>query len=199
MVMLVVLDVQHGCSPGVDPDTDSTGALAPGGLEERDLTGCYAMIAAFELRAHGIDCIVLPTKPSTVRERWRTHQADIYVACHVNAGKWKYGAAFYRKGNTSDLILAEAVAQELGKLPGLSSGRTFAAKPDLQPGEIPSPRNPTKHWTYEAYSCIAQAPGKAITFEPFFIDTPEHAAYRSVPGLRFVAKALVEGILNVPR
>jgi len=109
--------------------------------------------------------------------------ADVYVACHANAGAGDYGLAVANEGSASGAALATAITSAL---------RTLA--PELRrvvvghTGAASFPR---------AAACIggvAKARAVGICYEPGFLDQPAHAPLWSASGPTRLGQALAEGI-----
>jgi len=200
---LCVLDIQHGLAPG---KPDSKGAKAPTGQWERDLTRHYAITAATELLAAGWDVEVWPHRPTTYAERHaevlRLAGArlgrTVYVACHFDSAPWSYGAAYYDGRSKRGHELAEHLADALGQLPELSSGRAVPSWRAARPGEPTT--DDGLHWTSRTQACIAGAwsPAdavEAVTLEPACLGQARHQPlWSTLEGLGRLGVALAKGI-----
>jgi N-acetylmuramoyl-L-alanine amidase len=187
-VSLVALDRQHSGVPsrayadaGAWADLDRDGRR-DGEEQEALLTPVYLLAAEKRLRELGHSVLVVSDGQYTARHaRVREYAADVYVACHLNAGGGDYGLAVHDARSTGGRALAGAVVRSL-----------TAACPELRRGVVGDtvgfPR---------ARACIEGVfAGKPVglCFEPAFMDRPEHQALLTPAGLERIGRALADGI-----
>ena len=198
--MAAILDRQH---TGKSAHSTDLGAWADldgdvqQDLEEREalLTPYYLLEAEGWLRQRGH--AVIPISDGAYWERHAraaTYARQLpdtrfaYVAAHLNTAEppGDYGAIFfdYRSSNGEDL--AEAIAATLAsRCPELARVRVIPARHD--------------DWTASAYATIqgiyaGPANLSAVTYEPCFLNQPQHAALLGEAGLRRLGQALAEGV-----
>jgi len=185
----VVLDRQHAgqvgriADRGAQADLDHSGGID---AHEREamLTPGYILAAEARLIALGHEVIVISDGTYAARAlRAIDYGADVYVACHANAGAGNYGLAVANVGSAQGAVLASAIVTKLRALcPELDRvvvGDTSAAS---------FPR---------AHACIggvAKARAIGICYEPGFLDQPRHAPLWTGSGPIRVGQALAEGI-----
>jgi len=185
----VILDRQHAgqvgriADRGAQADLDHSGGID---AHEREamLTPGYILAAEARLIALGHEVIVISDGTYAARAlRAIDYGADVYVACHANAGAGDYGLAVANVGSTQGAALAAAITRHLGTLcPELR--RTVVG--DTSAASFP-----------RAAACIggvAKARAVGICYEPGFLDQPAHAALWTPAGLVRVGQALAEGI-----
>lgn len=186
---LVVLDRGHaGKGPGsgdrgASADLDGDGVVES---HEREaaITPYYILAAELALLAAGHDVIVVSDGSYDARQRRAIgYGADVYVACHLNAGNGDYGLAVHNAGSMQGQRLATAI-----------TGRLRAACPELSRvvvgDTVGFPR---------AASCIgtlATARPIGIVYEPAFLDRAAHQPLLRAggEGLTRIGQALAEGI-----
>lgn len=157
--MRVVLDVQHQGRVSKPMDR---GAYSQG-FEEVELTRRYAGAADQELRRLGHQVFLL--SDGEYRERWERadrYSADVYVACHVDAGGGDRGTVFFDHRSSRGKLLAQCIAQELGQTVAWPV-EAKQAHPDTDgirgnQGEGP-------------YATIFGVRAVAVCYEPGFIDS----------------------------
>jgi len=174
--MLVVLARHH--HGGGSPPSEAFG------FREDLLTRDYIRYAEDALVDAGVRVVVVSGVPySTGKGVANTMDADVFVACHVNSGKYKTGCVFCPASSPEDHELASLVCTALGdSCPELERTRVWECKPGA--------------WTDDALGTINRVVPPAICYEPFFINAVEHAALRHDEGLRRVGEALARGILE---
>ena len=181
--MLVILDVQHIGKPH---RPDDRGACHDGD-EEAGLAMRYALSADKRLRHHGHKCIIVAEGHYASRwDRANAYGAQVYVACHVNAGGGDRAEIYYDHRTSPDggVLLASKVGEFLQlALEGLEV-RTIAARPmqDGQAKDAPS----------RAFNTFKGVIPHALCFEPYFIDGPQADLFRQSLGI--VGYALADGI-----
>jgi N-acetylmuramoyl-L-alanine amidase len=187
--MRVILDRQHAGQVrrpddrGAAADLDGDHVI---GQHEREamITPLYILAAEARLIMLGHEVIVI--SDGTYPERAARaigYAADVYVACHANAGAGDYGLAIANAGSTSGAALATAITAKL---------RTLC--PELRRVVV----GDTSAASYpRAAACIggvAKARAVGICYEPGFLDQPSHAPMWSGSGPTRVGQALAEGI-----
>ena len=159
MSLLVALDVQHIGKPSGSRPWLDRGAVSPAGWTEVDLTLAYTIAAERELQRLGHHVVLLTD--GTYRERWARadrYGADIYVACHADAGGGDRGTVYhdYRSVGAEPTErgfgLAWAVARALADVVPWP----IAAAP-LSPG--------VRGWV-----CISGVQAVALLLEPGYVD-----------------------------
>lgn len=178
---------------------DERGATS-GDLVEEVLVREYMRRAEDDLRAAGARVIVQSSGTSSgYSDRWaraRTHRADVYVQCHVNAGGGSYGLAGHDYRSKTGPELARLVA---GELEGLEELERVLALPTYPKGHPEAARRwpADPDWTERMWNVIqgvyAGTP-VGLVYEPGFIDTRAHASLWREEGLERVGAALARGV-----
>jgi len=106
-------------------------------------------------------------------------KADLYLACHVNAGRGSYAAIEYDELNGHGM-LAQRIGSEL-----------VSAFP-----EILSHRAVPLHRGDRGLVCVEGFKGPALLLEPFFGDNPKQQRYLSAIELTRVGEAIGRGIAD---
>jgi hypothetical protein len=187
---LVILDRGHVGKP----DHDDLGAWADLDFDgvsdvvemEAILTAKYILAAEIRLRELGHRVVVMGDGRYEDRHtRAKAYKADVYVQCHVNAGKGDYGLAIYdsrsENGKKLAALLAESLVKECPELKRATAGYTAASG-------SPFPR------AWNTIKGVFDGRPVGICYEPFFIDRPEHQPLAHAEGLARVGRALAEGI-----
>ena len=187
--MRVVLDRQHAGSAsriddrGAQADLDGDGHI---GNHEREamITPAYILAAESALLRMGHEVIVISdgTYPERAARAIR-YEADVYVACHANAGAGDYGLAVHNVGSTKGAALAAAIVAKL-KLVCPELRRVVIG--DTSAGSFP-----------RAAACIggvSKARAVGICYEPGFLDQPAHRTMWVTGGPTRIGQALAEGI-----
>lgn len=173
--MLIALSIDHAGKPNHPADR---GAVAADGTTEVDLTRRYVAAADRELRRLGHDCIVL--SDGAYADRWKradSYRADVYVACHVDAGGGDRGTVYYDARSKRGAALAEAVASILSR----TVPWPCKAAP-CGPGSRP-------------YTCIGGVRAVALVLEPGYLDCPVEAHLRALlDDPEVIGVALARGI-----
>jgi hypothetical protein len=108
-----------------------------------------------------------------------TLEANLYLACHLNAGRGGYASVEYMKGTGSDLA-ARSITAELESFPEIIHSRTVG----LDPGD-------------RGAVCVQGfRNGPALILEPVFGDSAAHEPLLSLSGLERVGQAIVRGIAS---
>ena len=187
--MRVILDRQHAGNAGRINDRGAAFDVdADGVVEDHEreamLTPGYILAAEARLIALGHEVIVISDGTYPARAlRAIDYGADVYVACHANAGAGDYGLAVANVGSARGAALATAIA---GKLRVLCPELRRVVVGDTSAASFP-----------RAAACIggvAKARAIGICYEPGFLDQPSHAALWTPAGLVRVGHALAEGI-----
>jgi N-acetylmuramoyl-L-alanine amidase len=183
--MLIVIDRGHGQK---EPGKPFDSGTVFDGSREVDLTAGYIQRARAALEAEGHTVHLLDQGSYDDRHRAAIALADgrpgepaLYVQCHVNEGKGRYGLVEHdarsQRGRTAATCLADAL-KTLAEVPSVKVNA-------LEKGE--------RGWV-----CIDDIFDSAtlcgVLYEPFFIDAPGHAALRTPAGLKRVGEALAEGV-----
>jgi N-acetylmuramoyl-L-alanine amidase len=186
--MLIALDRQHAGVPsrayadaGAWADLDGDGRRD---VHEQEalLTPVYMLAAEVRLRELGH--AVVPISDGQYADRHRRtngYEADVYVACHLNAGGGDYGLAVHDTRSASGKALAGHVVRSL-----------TAACPELRRGVVGDTQGFPR-----ALACIDGVfTGKPVglCFEPCFMDRPEHQVLLTPAGLQRIGRALADGI-----
>jgi len=199
MPPLVVLDRQHSGHPtrrnsgGAWFDIDGDGRRDQW-ERETQLVPYYTLAAENHLREHGIDVIPISDgRYSERHERACAYGADIYVACHLNAGGGTWGNAFFDRRSTGGRALAQLAAAQLEVYcPELTSARSTACWDDR-------PLAGDNAWLWRPFVTIRGVyTGRpaGLCFEPAFMDQPAHAHLLRPEGLARVGLALATAILD---
>ncbi len=183
--MIVCVDVQH---IGKKSSPHDTGAYAFGKTEIW-FTLRYGKLIAEELKALGHTVYfsaesltdgILDGDYSTRHEFANKIEADLYIACHVNAGGADYALVEIQRGAYQKTIdLANSVAQAMKD--AVPCSRAVVNK--IGDGE-------------RGWNCISGIKKPcAILLEPFFIDNAEDARFMSTDeGTKRLAHAVVSAI-----
>lgn len=201
--MAVVLDIGHG--PG--SPTSVHGARSAWAVE-RECVEHYVKAAAEELAIGGAPVRVLSEGPYHERNQDDlVATADLYVACHVNAGRGTYALALHDHGREQARAACAFILNELHQLPGITHARrgewghprpqADAYQPLSPPMTVGSRTFHVQAWPERGRVCIAEVPEEvpALVVEPFFIDTPSHRPLTQRRSLREVGRRLAQGIL----
>lgn len=187
----VAVDVQHAFRSGVRAgDRGARFTVAGLTVWETSYTLAYGRACALELAA--LDHLVLTNADGTVwgsrfvgpyshrQQVARAWAADVYLACHVNAGGGTYGrvswaldSSMRERSRAIATVLQEAIATWRG-----ARVQAFA----LKPGD-------------RGHVCVyaADVPLGAVLLEPFFGDDPAPPGLDAMPSLgRMLARALDE-------
>lgn len=179
--MLIVLDAQHQGKPSHPNDRGASS----GGLEEVTVTRAYVEAADHELRRLGHQVIVLSDGEYSARwARADAYGAQVYVACHADAGGGNRGEVFFDHRSHRGPALATAVATALH-----SALEWPVVARACHPDDDGEPRDEDYS---EAYNCIQGVRAVAVLVEPGFVDgSPAHVALLRSPA---VGVALAQGI-----
>lgn len=184
----IVVDVQHLYRSGIHRGDRGTVFRHPDGTTsiEADMATHYALTLADALRSRG--ATVWSNDPGAkmlIGPYWsRTAQAmalgaDVYLACHVNAGGGSYARAEYMAGSTGEPI-ARAVVEELARVVPEVKSRQVVPLRRGQRGAV----------------CIEGFVGAGIILEPFFGDSLANAPLTTLAGLERVGRAIADGITH---
>lgn len=195
--MIIALDVQHSGRVSRPRDLGASADIDGDSLKELHesealWTPFYALFA--QMRLLELGHTVYPISDGEYSERHRRvnrYSADVYIACHLNAGsvaqngkrRQPYSALFYdfRSKPERGLALAEAIDSRLGRIEEIGGNRRIWA-------------TSTKDWRRNAHYTIKGVKAVAICYEPLFIDAPAHHALFTFEGMRQIGHALAEGI-----
>ena len=158
-------------------------------LVEDRLTREYMAYAEDMLTDAGHEVIIVSDSEYKNRQlRANSYGAEVYIACHVNAGGYDIGSVFHDYRSTRGAALAEHIRKPLADIPIIAStgsAITISANPN--------------DWTKNAFYVISRCydlKPTAVCFEPGFIDTPAHFGLWTPQGLRAIGHALARGILS---
>jgi N-acetylmuramoyl-L-alanine amidase len=120
---LVAIDPGHGGS--------DTGAIGPGGLQEKDLTLVLAQKLAAELEKQGIGTVLTRNSDTLIPLQQRTaianyNQADLFLSIHLNsspAASAKGTETFYLSRQATDLWSSELAEKENASPAAPASGQ----------------------------------------------------------------------------
>lgn len=182
----VAVDVQHAYRSGVHAlDRGSVYRLADGTKRlESDLAAEYARALCAAMAAGGATVwtsdptMDLLVGPYSRRQKQATALgANLYLACHVNAGHGSYPVVEMMEG-TPGRTMATVIVRELGELPGLINRRVQRLS-RLDRGAV----------------CVRGfTAGPSLLLEPFFGDNPTHEWLMDHVGLQAVGQAIARGV-----
>lgn len=155
------------------------------GVEEVSVVRHYTDALDRELRRLGHSCVLL--SDGEYRVQWARvdgYGADVYLACHANAGRGDYGLVLHDYRSRRGAELAALVAEEQAR----AMGWTVRAAP-CRPDTDGRPRDGDYA---EAWSTIAGVDAVALCLEPYFLDGPRRSAF--LAGLGAVGEATARGI-----
>jgi hypothetical protein len=193
----VVLDRQHAGIPskpwsrGAGFDLDGDG-LVELWEQEANLTPFYIIAAERRLveAGHQVICIS-DGRYSARHDRAKEYQADVYIACHINAKGSDRGVAFYDKRSSLGKRLAGYLAASMkDHLPELGTAIRMACYDDRAEGTP---------WLVNPWATIRGVfDGKpvGICYEPFMLDRESHRQLTTAEGLERVGHALADGIID---
>lgn len=185
--LTAAVDVQHLYRESHPGDQGSMFTDAAGRhTTEASLATVYAIALASWFRARGARVLTNDRAAGTLLgEYWtRNHAAaawgaDVYLACHVNAGGGRYATVEYMNGSPG-LFLALSVLGMLKGVPELNGSHSKA----LRRGD-------------RGAVCVEGFPadrGAAVILEPFFGDCPAHRPLWAAPRLVGIAGLIGEGV-----
>ena len=179
--MIIAATIGHAGRPSRWADR---GAVFEG-TEEVSVVRRYLDAADAELRRLGHEVVLLSDGEYAAQwARADAYGADVYLNCHVNAGRGDYGLVLYDHRSNAGKRLAEGIAAEMGRaFPWATRAR--ACRPDTNG----APRDGDFS---EAFACIAGVKAVAICFEPYFLDGPRRGSF--LGGLGALGVALGRGI-----
>lgn len=182
-----VVDVQHIYRTGIHRwDRGTVFRLKTGGkVWEADGALHYAQTLASQLRQWG--ATVWSNEPKTGilvgpysrrQESATALGANLYLACHLNAGNGSYAVVEYVDGGLGAAV-GRAITDELThSLPEITAGKVVV----LYPGD-------------RGVACVRGfTAGPAVILEPLFGDHETHQALLSMAGLELVGMALARAI-----
>lgn len=171
MSIKVVLDRQHKGKP----NSADQGAVFADGTTEAAHAERYIGVAVPLLRASGIDVVVLTTGSYSTRQaRANELRADLYVACHVNAGGGEYALTEYASDRGVPATSQRAARELLRASDDELDEKAVGPKP-LRSGE-------------RGHTCVAGAHMPAVIYEPYFTNAARDDA--------LVGRCLAQGICN---
>lgn len=192
----VALDVQHLFRPAHPNDRGAIFRTSRGTLaSEGELALGYTAAARRELERN--NALVFTNHPLTVANKTphlvgpysrraldaELLEADVYLACHVNAGAGKYARCSsdgWRRGPTLASSIGQAISSEFPMVV------TYHQVVALRRGD-------------RGWPCIGlvRQPCTAVLLEPFFGDNPRHlAAIGSPAGLERLGRAVASAVLR---
>ncbi len=171
--MIALLLGHFPTDPGAVADVDLDGDLD----QERDLARRYMLAAATELRALGVDVLII--EDGTYSDRLRAAEragSDLVVWCHLNAGGGGYG-----------LVLVDA------RSPAASLSRRWAGSYRAA-GDLAIPVAPVQvrdlHDGDRGYT-LMRSRLPVVVLEPLFLDRRAHQEIIARGGLLQVAACVV--------
>lgn len=185
--MRVILDRGHGqkaAGASFDP------GVTRGPLREVDLAAAYIDQCRAKLLAagHAVDLLDRGTydarhAAAIALAAQSSDPVALYVQCHVNAGRGKYGMVEHDARSATGRKAALSLADALDELP-----------------EVPTARVLALHADDRGWVCIddiyASPTLCGVLYEPFFIDSAAHGPLCTPDGLRRVGDALAEGVMR---
>ena len=178
-----VIVLERGHASAVSYPT--RGVRAPDGRYERDLVRAYMAVA--EDKLHELGHVVHIVSHGPYRRRWAfagEASADLYVACHLNAGGGNAALVGYDHRSAMGRRAAEMLRMELHAMPGIARSLSLACNPG----------GGDHDWS-AMYHCIsgvyAAAPGPGVCLEPAHVDQPAHLALLDEPS--HIGLALARG------
>ena len=185
--MIIAATIGHAGRPSRWADR---GAVFEG-CEEVSVVRRYLDAADAELRRLGHEVVLLSDGEYAAQwARADAYGADVYLNCHVNAGRGDYGLVLYDHRSNAGKRLAESIAAEMVRaFPWATTAR--ACRPDTNgvPRDVDFS---------EAFACIAGVKAVAICFEPYFLDGPRRGTFFSNLGIvgQTIASGIVLGAKN---
>jgi N-acetylmuramoyl-L-alanine amidase len=183
----VAVDVQHLYKTS-NPDDRGAVFELPGGfhLNEAQAVTVYAQALCAWLAARG--AAVLTNHPAAQvmvgsyyrrqkeAEKW---DAQVYLACHLDAGKGSYAALEYVVGSAGMTLGARIGARLCDDFQEILSYKTVSLGPQAR-----------------GFSCISGffSARAAVLVEPFFGDNPRQQGLLSTPKLVVVGESIGEGV-----
>lgn len=180
----VVIDIGHGPGAG-KPDGARFGSLV-----EREIVEDYVQAAIGYLVERHVAVTLRRVGPYAERNTgWQVDAADLYVACHVNAGIKPPTANPYALG------LYYRVSHAIPCADVLLGYREHAA-PNTR--VVTGVCDGTGPWGDRGAVCIREVPAHvpALVFEPGFIDHERHAHLWTSAGRERVGVGLAKGIFR---
>lgn len=201
-MLRVALDVQHLYKPKLRSSQGGTGAKAHPESDrgtrfvtaagtvvwEAEAATTYAGACASYLRDRGAEVLtndpvhgILTGSYGSRNRAAIAFHADVYIACHVNAGHGSYALTEFATGNPG-YGLGNAIGAELWQV----SERILNAKSqELKPGD-------------RGLVCIREVPNwiAGVIVEPFFGDTLSMQPLLETPELVRIGEAIARGIVQ---
>jgi N-acetylmuramoyl-L-alanine amidase len=182
-----VVDVQHIYRSGIHRwDRGTVYRLATGGkVNEADCAVHYAQTLAAQLRSWGALVWSNEPKSGILVGPYATRQiaatalgANLYLACHLNAGRGTYALVEYMDGGLGAAV-GKAITSELANsLPEVDSGKVVVLEP-----------------TDRGAVCIRGfTAGPSVILEPLFGDNAVHQRLLSLAGLEMVGLGVARGV-----
>jgi N-acetylmuramoyl-L-alanine amidase len=184
--MKVAVDVQHLYRPNHPRDQGSVYSTAFGKVTEAHVTLIYAAALHDWLLSWGAE--VLSNDPARgelvgrYSERNRAAVewgADLYLACHLNAGGGSYAAIEQMARSKVDRLSAWIGQELVAAAPEILSFKAVTLSP-LERGAV----------------CIEACACPAAIVEPFFGDYPHHQGLLAASRLVEVGQAIARGVGN---
>jgi|SRR3989344_1780925 len=161
--MIIALDIQHLNKPpsASNPKSSKDRGVAYGTLTEVDISTVYANLARQLLDKAGHTVYMGFTGEYSERQSLAVRmKTDVYIACHVNAGKGSYSLIeIKKKSSGKDLPYAQILLDAL--LSKLGTKKASTPIWELQEGD-------------RGFSCISNTQMVSLLLEPFFIDNDEY-------------------------
>lgn len=211
--LALILDVQHDGRPskpgdmGAAHDLNGNGVVGETGEREVDIVRGYTGALAALAQAQGIPCHILTTGEYNTRHltaigraRAAPEYRHAYLACHVNAGRGRYGLVRADYRSVGGKQLAEALAEPLRGLLGGARTDPLYPTPLAAKGAGRDVGTHEKHaWWTRGWSCIdgiyaGPSNLSGVLLEPAFIDQPGHKPYLVASGWPILAEVLLRGL-----
>lgn len=181
--LVVAVDVQHAFK--AKPDRGARFVLPWGAVwYETDASIIYGMGLALWLQSRGASVLHNDARSgfmcgSYEKRALDARAADVYLACHVNAGGGSYPLVERRADDVKATLLGPYILGALER---------------AYPGVLSKPRARSLGPGERGHVCIAGAPQPALILEPFFGDALASAYLLSSPALIELGQTIGEGV-----
>lgn len=184
----IAIDVQHLYRSHLPLDKGAVYTLANGQrVTEAWAATLYADAMATWFRSRGAEVLTNSTRLGTLigyysrrQTEAMTWRADVYLACHVNAGRGSYARACYATGNVGNPQLAERVGVRLNDTFAEILTHQVVA---MSPGD-------------RGLACVARFTGPHLLLEPFFGDNPRQQGLLAGSRLQFLGETIALAIAD---
>ncbi len=176
MFKRIAIDVQHLGKPNKPADR---GAIY-GSYQEADLVLKYATLAFQELTAKGYEVFLITSGTYAERHEWiNRHGIDLYLACHLNAGRGRYSLVEYtHNAGQRTREIAKIMADNFKTILGTSAAKVW---------EIAK--------AGRGASCLKNTRPSALLLEPLFIDNEKHLQIATEKP-ELIAQAIVQSVVD---